>query len=91
MIALVSHHLLYSVINSLMLSVSKFDLVWYEQDLVAKLPDRGEKMRNQLAELQLKLLGTSDSSPVNLSSEKKRAPEVISVDEIADNLDVLSV
>lgn len=75
-----------------MLSVTKFDLVWYEQDLVAKLPDRGERMRNQLAELQLKLIGTSDSSPVNLlSSEKKRAPEVISVDEIADNLDILSV
>ncbi|KAF3336752.1 DNA excision repair protein ERCC-6-like isoform X1 [Carex littledalei] len=71
--------------------INRLKITLGNKDLVAKLPDRGERMRNQLAELQLKLLGTSDSFPVNLSSEKKRAPEVISVDEIADNLDILSI
>ncbi|KAJ4804750.1 Protein CHROMATIN REMODELING 24 [Rhynchospora pubera] len=50
------------------------------KDFVAKLPDQGDEMRKQLAELQLKL------------QAEKTAPEVNSVDEMADNLHrILSV
>ncbi|KAJ4804749.1 Protein CHROMATIN REMODELING 24 [Rhynchospora pubera] len=50
------------------------------KDFVAKLSDKGDKLRKQLAELQLKL------------QAEKTAPEVKSVDEMADNLHrILSV
>ncbi|KAJ3681479.1 hypothetical protein LUZ60_015968 [Juncus effusus] len=53
-----------------------------KKDLVMKLPDRGEKIRKQLIELEMKL--NSSSSPIDLTSNKK--PDIISLDDVTSGL-----
>lgn len=55
------------------------------QALVLKLPDRGDKIRKQMSELNLQLIKIRDSPPVH-DTEKTQTVEVIDLDSLSEDL-----
>ncbi|XP_039138564.1 protein CHROMATIN REMODELING 24 [Dioscorea cayenensis subsp. rotundata] len=53
--------------------------------LVLKLPDRGDKIRKQMSELNLQLIKIRDSPPVH-DTEKTQTVEVIDLDSLSEDL-----
>lgn len=60
------------------------------QDLIAKLPDQGDKIRRQILELELQLHSVVGSTHDHSSKTKEK--EVICIDDIASEFEqILSV